>query len=322
MSRPSSWTARSSSSTRHGPTHDARRRRGAASCARCRWACSGACRCALPGLRAAGERRLRRLRAPAADRLDLARARRLRRSRRGCRAGPPAVPPSAPTPSSCGCGRVVAIAARGRRAGDADRRSSTRPSSSTRSSRSSSSSRSRRWIMRLVAYPRLIQAWSMFASDAPMTDESVVVEAITADGRHVDPYSEVASRYRTRASTRFRRASTTIRSSSTTRSGFPIRATTIRRFSSGSCVTRCARAIPDDAIVRFDAYEIENDSPPPGQTSSRNVRKTVFLSILKTGTLTGSRNPPATDCARWSRASSTRNKTGTPPWVPNWRKGS
>ena len=52
------------------------------------------------------------------------------------------------------------------------------------------------WISQLVAYPRLIQAWSMFASDAPVTDESVVVDAVTVDGRHVDPYSEAASRYR------------------------------------------------------------------------------------------------------------------------------
>ena len=50
------------------------------------------------------------------------------------------------------------------------------------------------WVKRLVAYPRFIQAWSMFASDAPMSDESVVVEAITAEGRRVDPYSEVAGR--------------------------------------------------------------------------------------------------------------------------------
>ena len=51
------------------------------------------------------------------------------------------------------------------------------------------------WIKRLVAYPRLIQAWSMFASDAPMTDQSMVVDAVTVDGRHVDPYSEATSRY-------------------------------------------------------------------------------------------------------------------------------
>ena len=52
-----------------------------------------------------------------------------------------------------------------------------------------------RWVKQLVAYPRFIQAWSMFASDAPTTDESMAVDAVTADGRHVDPYSEVAGRY-------------------------------------------------------------------------------------------------------------------------------
>jgi hypothetical protein len=51
------------------------------------------------------------------------------------------------------------------------------------------------WVKRLVAYPRFIQAWSMFASDAPTTDETMVVDAVTAEGRHVDPYSEVAGRY-------------------------------------------------------------------------------------------------------------------------------
>ncbi len=45
---------------------------------------------------------------------------------------------------------------------------------------------------------------------------------------------------------------------------------------------------PGDRIVRFDAYKIENDSPPPGETSPRNVRKQVFLSYPSSQlTLTG-----------------------------------
>ena len=35
----------------------------------------------------------------------------------------------------------------------------------------------------------------MFASDAPMGDQTMVVDAVTVDGRHVDPYSEATSRY-------------------------------------------------------------------------------------------------------------------------------
>ena len=134
------------------------------------------------------------------------------------------------------------------------------------------------WIKRLVAYPRLIQAWSMFASDAPLTDETVVVEAVTADGRRVDPYSEVASRYPN-----------------------PGIDEIPSRLDNDSFFFNYSVRIPDqaayhqallewilsypkrthrsqDRIVRFDAYKIENDSPPPGETQPHNLRRHIFLS--------------------------------------------
>ncbi|HLK88246.1 MAG TPA: DCC1-like thiol-disulfide oxidoreductase family protein [Polyangia bacterium] len=134
------------------------------------------------------------------------------------------------------------------------------------------------WVKRLVAYPRFIQAWSMFASDAPTTDESVAVEAVTAEGRHVDPYSEVSGRY-----------------------PYPGTEQIPSRLDNDSFFFNYSVRIPDqgvyhgafiewilrypqrtghagDRIVRFDAYKIENDSPPPGGTHSFNVRKHIFLS--------------------------------------------
>ena len=134
------------------------------------------------------------------------------------------------------------------------------------------------WVKRLVAYPRFIQAWSMFASDAPMSDESVVVEAITAEGRRVDPYSEVAGRIpypgideipsRLDNDSFFFNYSVRIPDQGVYQQAFlewilryPIRT-----------------GHPGDRIVRFDAYKIENDSPPPGETSPRNTRKQIFLS--------------------------------------------
>jgi predicted DCC family thiol-disulfide oxidoreductase YuxK len=134
------------------------------------------------------------------------------------------------------------------------------------------------WIKRLVAYPRLIQAWSMFASDAPMSDESMVVDAVTADGRHVDPYSEVAGRYPMPGL-----------------DGIP------SRLDNNSFFFNYSQRLPDqgvyhqafiewvlrypdrtgrpqDRIVRFDAYKVEQDSPPPGETTPRNARHTKFLS--------------------------------------------
>ena len=130
------------------------------------------------------------------------------------------------------------------------------------------------WVKRLVAYPRFIQAWSMFASDAPMSDESVVVEAITAEGRRVDPYSEVAGRIpypgideipsRLDNDSFFFNYSVRI----------PDQGVYHQAFLEWILRYPIRTGHPGDRIVRFDAYKIENDSPPPGETSPRNVRKT------------------------------------------------
>jgi predicted DCC family thiol-disulfide oxidoreductase YuxK len=134
------------------------------------------------------------------------------------------------------------------------------------------------WVKRLVAYPRLIQAWSMFASDAPMSDLSMVVDATTADGRHVDPYSETSGRYARPGL-----------------SGIP------PRLDNSSFFFNYSMRLPEqgsynqafiewilrypertgnvqDRIVRFDAYTVEQDSPPPGETTPRNIRSHKFLS--------------------------------------------
>jgi predicted DCC family thiol-disulfide oxidoreductase YuxK len=134
------------------------------------------------------------------------------------------------------------------------------------------------WVKRLVAYPRFIQAWSMFASDAPMNDESVVVEAITVDGRRVDPYSQVAGRIpnpgvdeipsRLDNDSFFFNYSVRI----------PDQGVYHQAFLEWILRYPIRTGNPHDRIVRFDAYKIENDSPPPGQTGPRNVRKQVFLS--------------------------------------------
>jgi len=134
------------------------------------------------------------------------------------------------------------------------------------------------WIKRLVAYPRLIQAWSMFASDAPVGDQTMVVDAVTVDGRHVDPYSEATSRYknpgRNEIPERLDNDSFVFNYSG-------------RIPSSGSyhqALTEWILAYhertgnPNDQIIRFDAYEVDDDSPPVGQLNARNVRSHVFLS--------------------------------------------
>ncbi|MEM9727784.1 MAG: HTTM domain-containing protein [Myxococcota bacterium] len=51
------------------------------------------------------------------------------------------------------------------------------------------------WIRASVMRFRLNQGWKMFAANAPRDDAWIVVDAITEDGRHVDPMNEVASRH-------------------------------------------------------------------------------------------------------------------------------
>jgi predicted DCC family thiol-disulfide oxidoreductase YuxK len=134
------------------------------------------------------------------------------------------------------------------------------------------------WIMQLVAYPRLIQAWSMFASDAPTTDETVVVDALTADGRHVDPYSEVAGRYPNPGHTEIpaRLDNDSFFFNYSARIPFkPEYFTALQEWILGY-PGRTGRS--EDAIVKFNAYIVEDDSPPPGETKARNVRSRIFFS--------------------------------------------
>jgi hypothetical protein len=45
------------------------------------------------------------------------------------------------------------------------------------------------WMRLVVRYPRMLQRWTMFAPHAPTDDGFGVVDAETADGRHIDPFT-------------------------------------------------------------------------------------------------------------------------------------
>jgi hypothetical protein len=50
------------------------------------------------------------------------------------------------------------------------------------------------WMTQLAVYPRLMQGWQMFAADVPTSERMLYIDAVTYDGRHIDPYNEAASR--------------------------------------------------------------------------------------------------------------------------------
>jgi hypothetical protein len=47
------------------------------------------------------------------------------------------------------------------------------------------------WMAEVVYYLRIYQTWGMFAPDAPMEGTKIVVDAVRADGTHVDPLTGV-----------------------------------------------------------------------------------------------------------------------------------
>ena len=134
------------------------------------------------------------------------------------------------------------------------------------------------WIKRLVAYPRMIQAWSMFASDAPTTDQSMVVDALTVDGRHVDPYSEATSRYdnpgRDEIPVRLDNDSFVFNYSGR----IPTSGAYHQALTEWILNYHERTGDPHDRIVSFDCYEVDDDSPPIGEMKPRNIHSHVFLS--------------------------------------------
>jgi hypothetical protein len=130
-----------------------------------------------------------------------------------------------------------------------------------------------------VTYLNLFQGWSMFAPDAPTTDLNVVVDAVTVDGRHVDPFSEIAT------------------------PGAPAPGMTIPVASGPSWLfygyenhivgrpeyfqafQEWILRYPDrtgrnqDRLVSFQVFVVEDDSPPLGEQLPRNPRWKLLFKV-------------------------------------------
>lgn len=130
----------------------------------------------------------------------------------------------------------------------------------------------------IVHYPRLFQGWSMFAPNPPMRDALVVVDARTVDGRRIDPLNLAASGWEGEpweeiperlghdqfwcdyhARVRGRGAL-----------HGPLREWILRHHE--------RTGDPNDRIVAFEAWLLEDDSPPPGVREPLNRRRERFLS--------------------------------------------
>lgn len=131
----------------------------------------------------------------------------------------------------------------------------------------------------IVDSGRLFQGWRMFAPEAPFEDFALTVDAVTVDGRHVDPYNEIASpnyphvlqnipprlgqdQYFTSYSLFFPNGNF---------SGYRhILENWILRYPERT-------GNPRDRIASFKVYQLIDRSPPPGQLQPTELRKNELM---------------------------------------------
>jgi predicted DCC family thiol-disulfide oxidoreductase YuxK len=136
------------------------------------------------------------------------------------------------------------------------------------------------WLMAMIEYPRALQAWRMFAPHAPLEDFMIEVDAETQDGRHVDPYNEIASRVHgpgLKAIPPYLHQNQFF----TAYSLFiwmPPYAPYLSALRDWILRYPIRTRRPSDGIVRFKVYKLSDSSPPPGQTQPSNFRREPFLS--------------------------------------------
>jgi hypothetical protein len=129
----------------------------------------------------------------------------------------------------------------------------------------------------LVEYPRFYEGWAMFAPDAPMRDSFLYVDAITVDGRHVDPVNALASRVANLPVTtipEYLDQDDTWGDYSLAIKGqdqyYGTLADFIRAYPKRT-------HHPQDQIESFEVWFVEDDSPSPGEIKTRNTQQTLLF---------------------------------------------
>lgn len=128
-----------------------------------------------------------------------------------------------------------------------------------------------------TTYLQLFQGWGMFAPEAPKEDFTLIVDAVTKDGRHVDPLSEAAAPDHARlervVGARLGHDSFFCDYISRIAGHGAFHQALIEwveRYPERTGLKR-------DALASFDLIEITDESPPPGETQPRNIRiKNIF----------------------------------------------
>jgi hypothetical protein len=128
-----------------------------------------------------------------------------------------------------------------------------------------------------VSYMNLFQGWSMFAPDAPTSDFNVVVDATTADGRHVDPFSEVATPDHPSPGLVIPAGHGPSALFYGYENHLPRRPNYFQALKEWILRYPARTGRKQDEIIAFTVYAVEDDSPPLGEREPRNVRVSTLL---------------------------------------------
>jgi hypothetical protein len=129
----------------------------------------------------------------------------------------------------------------------------------------------------LITYPRVLQGWRMFAPDAPRDDGMLVVDGLTADGRHLDPFTGRTTDFEVG----FREP---------VPEGAPLCDYLFGMHFEGN--QRFHRGLKDyllawqriekrplnDRIQSFEVYWVSHQAPPPGSTTPYAMKKELVMS--------------------------------------------
>lgn len=136
------------------------------------------------------------------------------------------------------------------------------------------------WFVRATAqYPRIFQGWGMFSPNPIQTDGIVAVDAITIDGRHIDPFTGGAPDLNLSDARSMRMNQihqdyfNRIRTDRNRAYHKPLREF-LQRYHE-----RTGR--PEDELVAFDVYWLEDHNPAPGAETPYEHDKIAFISWRK-----------------------------------------
>lgn len=138
------------------------------------------------------------------------------------------------------------------------------------------------WLMQVtIGYPRMYQGWGMFAPN-PISDDGVVaIDAVTIDGRHVDPFTGEAPDLDLTDARGMGLGQ--IRQDYWNRIRFDRNKVFRQGLKEYLLRWHEETGRPEDELVAFDVYWLRDQCPLPGQTKPYKHEKIAILTYRKPG---------------------------------------